>query len=281
MRLNEAGLTSVTRPARTGLPAERRLATRGPRLSRTSVASILSVAVVLVLWQVVTSLFFKPIFFPTPLQVLARGGEMLADGSLVAHTSASLGRIFAGFFIGALVGAPIGLLMGHVPVVRAAIEPYVQFFRFVPSIAWLTPAVIWFGIGETSKILIIVYTTIFIVIINTVVGVSNVAPNKVWAAKALGANRRQIFFLVILPATVPFILTGMRLAMGNSFATVVSAELIAADQGLGYLISNSRIFLQTDAIFLAILVLGILGFVADRFFRLAVAKFAHNYGPID
>jgi NitT/TauT family transport system permease protein len=104
--------------------------------------------------------------------------------------------------------------MGSFKPVRMFFDPYIQFFRFIPSIAWLTPAVIWFGIGETPKVLIIVYTTIFIVIINTIVGVSNVSENKIWAGRCLGANGRQIFLFVILPATLPFILTGMRLAMG-------------------------------------------------------------------
>ena len=138
-----------------------------------------------------------------------------------------------------------------------------QFFRFVPSLAWLTPVVIWFGIGETSKVLIIVYTTMFIVLINTMVGVSHIAPNKLRAAACLGATPFKTFIFVTLPATLPFILTGMRLAMGNSFATVVAAEMIAADSGLGYLIFNSRLWMATDKIFIGIVCLGALG-LADR-----------------
>src|SRR5215831_20244192 len=108
---------------------------------------------------------------------------MLESGELFEHISISLQRILAGFLIGSAIAAPVGLLMGSIPIVRAIFDPYVQFFRFVPSLAWLTPAVIWFGIGETPKVLIIVYTTIFIVIINTIVGVSNVSENKIWAGR--------------------------------------------------------------------------------------------------
>lgn len=260
--------------------------TRGRVVSRrpsrsTALISVASVVGAVLLWQFVTMFFVNPVFFPTPVRAFEKGVEMIGDGSLFGHVQASLARIFAGFFVGSLIGAPVGLLMGNFRPVRALFEPYIQFFRFVPSIAWLTPAVIWFGIGEVSKVVIIVYTTVFIVIINTIVGVSNVAPNKIWAARSLGANRTQTFLFIVMPATLPFILTGMRLAMGNSFATVVSAELIAADEGIGYLISNARIFLSTETIFLAIVVLGTLGFISDRIFRLAITRFAHQYGPVD
>ena len=242
---------------------------------------LVSVASMLVIWQLVASLFFRPEFFPTPLIVVRKGWELVADGSIWGHIGVSLARIMSGFVIGSLIAAPIGLLMGSFKPIRTFFDPYTQFFRFIPSIAWLTPAVIWFGIGETPKVLIIVYTTIFIVIINTIVGVSNVSENKIWAGRCLGASARQIFLHVTLPATLPFILTGMRLAMGNSFATVVAAEMIAADQGIGFLIFNSRLWMATDIIFLAIVLLGVLGFTTDRIFRILIRRFARQYGPIE
>jgi ABC-type nitrate/sulfonate/bicarbonate transport system permease component len=242
------------------------------------VASILGMVVA---WHVVATTFFKPQFFPPPLLVLSTGIEMVESGELFEHIGISLQRILAGFLIGSAIAAPAGLIMGSVPIVRAIFDPYAQFFRFVPSLAWLTPVVLWFGIGETSKVLIIVYTTMFIVLINTMVGVSHIAPNKLRAAACLGATPSKAFVHVTLPATLPFILTGMRLAMGNSFATVVAAEMIAADSGLGYLIFNSRLWMATDKIFIGIVCLGILGLVTDRFFRFLVVRFAHQYGPIE
>jgi ABC-type nitrate/sulfonate/bicarbonate transport system permease component len=119
------------------------------------------------------------------------------------------------------------------------------------------------------------------VLINTMVGVSHIAPNKLRAAACLGATPLKAFIFVTLPATLPFILTGMRLAMGNSFATVVAAEMIAADSGLGYLIFNSRLWMATDKIFIGIVCLGALGLITDRFFRYLIVRFAHQYGPIE
>ena len=190
-------------------------------------------------------------------------------------------RILLGFFIGSLIATPLGLVMGSNRVVRTLFDPYINFFRFVPAIAWLTPVVIWFGIGETSKVIIIIYTTVFIVLVNTIVGVSNIPANKLRAAASLGANAHQIFLHVTLPATLPFILTGMRLAMGNSFMTVVSAEMLAANSGLGYLIFNSRLWMATDRIFIGIVSLGALGMLSDWIFRWLIQRYASHYGPVE
>ena len=240
-----------------------------------------SIIGMIVLWHVIASNFFKPQFFPGPMLVLATGEEMVASGELFEHIGISLQRILTGFLIGSAIAAPAGLIMGSVRTVRAIFDPYAQFFRFVPSLAWLTPVVLWFGIGEISKVLIIIYTTVFIVLINTMVGVAHIPPNKLRAAACLGATPFKAFAHVTLPATLPFILTGMRLAMGNSFATVVAAEMIAADSGLGYLIFNSRLWMATDKIFIGIVCLGTLGLITDRFFRYLVVRFAHQYGPIE
>jgi NitT/TauT family transport system permease protein len=211
-----------------------------------------SIIGMIVLWHVVASNFFKPQFFPGPLLVLATGEEMLASGELFEHIGISLQRILTGFLIGSAIAAPAGLVMGSVHFVRLIFDPYAQFFRFVPSLAWLTPVVLWFGIGETSKILIIVYTTMFIVLINTMVGVAHIAPNKLRAAACLGATPFKSFLHVTLPATL-----------------------------FGYLIFNSRLWMATDKIFIGIVCLGALGLVTDRFFRYLVMRFAHQYGPIE
>jgi NitT/TauT family transport system permease protein len=266
-------------PGALAVPA--RLAELAGKIKSDHLIYVASIAGMVVLWHIIATSFFKPQFFPGPLLVLATGEEMVASGELFEHISISLERILTGFLIGSAIAAPLGLLMGSVRLVRAIFDPYAQFFRFVPSLAWLTPVVLWFGIGEISKILIIIYTTMFIVLINTMVGVAHIAPNKLRAAACLGATPLKSFVHVTLPATLPFILTGMRLAMGNSFATVVAAEMIAADSGLGYLIFNSRLWMATDKIFIGIVCLGTLGLITDRFFRYLVLRFAHQYGPIE
>ena len=233
-----------------------------------------------VLWHVLSLYVIHSVLFPPPIQVFGKAIELARDGSLWENASISLQRIFLGFLFGSLIGIPLGLSIGSFRIVRRILEPYTEFLRFIPATALITVAVIWFGIGEGSKIFLIIYTTVFIVIINTAAGVSAVTPNKIRAARSLGASRAQVFFYVGLPATVPYILTGMRLAMGNSFVTIIAAELVAANAGLGKMIWDARLYMLVDQIFVALLVLGLLGFTADRLFRWGIYAFAGRFSPV-
>src|SRR3989454_8651715 len=145
------------------------------------------------IWQLASLYVVSSVLFPPPTVVLRKAVLLVRNGVLLDHLSASLQRILAGFIAGSLLGIPIGLAMGSFRPVRKLLEPYTEFLRFIPSVAMITVAVIWFGIGEASKIFLIIYTTIFIVILNTAAGVSAIAPNKIRAAQALGATRAQIF----------------------------------------------------------------------------------------
>jgi len=242
-------------------------------------AYALGFASLFVIWQLTSIYLVGSVLFPPPTVVLRKGLMLAKNGILFEHLWASLQRILAGFVAGSLLGIPIGLAMGSFRPVRKLLEPYTEFLRFIPSVAMITVAVIWFGIGEASKIFLIIYTTIFIVILNTAAGVSAIAPNKIRAAESLGATQAQIFFHVALPATVPYILTGMRLAMANSFTTIVAAELIAANDGLGKMLWDGRLFMLVDEIFVSLVTLGLLGFVTDRMFRWSIYTFAGKYSP--
>jgi len=239
----------------------------------------LGFASLFVLWHLASTYLVGSVLFPPPTVVFKKGLLLAENGVLLAHLAASLQRILAGFVAGSLLGIPIGLAMGSFHPVRKLLEPYTEFLRFIPSVAMITVAVIWFGIGEASKVFLIIYTTIFIVILNTAAGVSASAPNKIRAAESLGATRAQVFFHVALPATVPYILTGMRLAMANSFTTIVAAELIAANDGLGKMLWDGRLFMLVDEIFVSLVTLGLLGFVTDRMFRWSIYTFAGKYSP--
>jgi ABC-type nitrate/sulfonate/bicarbonate transport system permease component len=232
-----------------------------------------------VLWHLASIYLVSSVLFPPPAIVFRKAVILVRNGVLLEHLWASVQRILVGFIAGSLLGIPIGLAMGSFRPVRHVLEPYTEFLRFIPSVAMITVAVIWFGIGEASKIFLIIYTTIFIVILNTAAGVSAIANNKIRAAQALGATRGQIFFHVALPSTVPYILTGMRLAMANSFTTIVAAELIAANEGLGKMLWDGRMFMLVDDIFVSLVSLGLLGFAVDRMFRWSIYTFAGKYSP--
>jgi ABC-type nitrate/sulfonate/bicarbonate transport system permease component len=241
---------------------------------------LMSFAALLIVWHVVAVYIVKSILFPSPIAVSLELVKLIQNGALLENIGASLRRILAGFLLGATIAVPIGLAIGSFSIARKLIEPWTEFLRFVPATAMITTAVIWFGIGEASKIFLITYATIFIIILNTAAGVSSISPNKIRAARALGASDTQIFFLVTLPATVPFILTGMRLAMANSFVTIVAAEMVAANDGLGVMIWNGRMFMLVNEIFAALITLGVLGFCADRLFRIGIYRYARRYSPV-
>jgi len=226
-----------------------------------------SIVSVLAAWQLISSLFFSPVLFPGPVAVAERAVILLQEGQLQKDVAASLARVLAGFALGSLVGVAVGFIVGASAGIRIFLDPYVHFLRFITPIAWISPVMIWFGIGEASKVILITYTTTFAVMLSTTAGITTIPRNRIRAAQACGATKWQVFRVVIAPSTVTQILEGMRLAMGYSFMTVVPAEMLAAQSGLGYLIINSRLWLATDAIFVGILALGCIGLAMDTIFR--------------
>lgn len=246
------------------------------RKHRAGSLTFASVLAGLLAWALASHLYASPLF-PSPLGVLDSLLEMMRNGTFGSDVAVSLRRIAIGFALGCLVGVPLGLAMGLFKAVRAVFDPIVQFLRFVPPIAWLVPAILWFGIGETSKVLIIFYMTVFLVLLNTMAGVSQIKSNQVRAARNYGLNRWQLFAWVVFPATVPWSVAGARIALGNSFAAVVGAELIAADSGLGYRIVESGKWMAMGDMFAAMLVLGGLGLLADRVVRALTSRFLNQY----
>lgn len=258
-------------------PAQRARAPRFASAGLTAwILTTLSVLAGVAAWAFASRALDSPLF-PSPPQILRALVEILGNGVLVVDIAVSVRRIAIGFVLGCAVGIPLGLAMGLFPLVRAFCDPIVQFLRFVPPIAWLIPAIMWFGIGETSKIAIIFYMTVFLVLLNTMSGVAAIPRNQIRSAENFGVTGWQLFAWVVFPATLSYSVAGARIAMGNSFAAVVGAELIAADAGLGYRIVDSGQWMAMDQMFAAMLVLGVLGIAADRIARLVTARWLRRY----
>jgi NitT/TauT family transport system permease protein len=218
-----------------------------------------------------------PMFFPSPERVFYAALELVQNGELLRDIAFSFGRILAGFLIGSSVAIPLGLLLGTNPLLQRMLGPFIGLLRFIPPITMIIFAIVWFGAGETSKIFLVAFGTVFTVAINVEAGVRFIPRNQLRAAASLGASRFQTFRSVYLPSSVPFILTGMRIAMGTAFAVITAAELISADAGLGYLLEISRSFMQTDRLFVSVVTLGLLGLLTDRAFRLMIWHFGGEY----
>lgn len=231
----------------------------------------LTLVVTLVLWTLGASVS-SPWFFPSPLAVVDAMVVLTESGDLPRAIAISYFRILTGWSVGCVIAIPIALVAGRIAAIRLVVEPFFNFFRFVPPIALLGIAILWFGIGENSKVAIIIYTSLFTVFINTMAGAASIDESPGRAARSLGATRRQVLLRVVLPATVPAILIGMRVGMGFSFMSVVAAEMIAANEGVGFLIYNARLFLKTANAFAGIITLGAMGLVADVVFRAVVRR---------
>lgn len=264
---------AATRPSVT-----RTTPTRAAGVLAKGIASyVVPIAAFILLWQVWSNAFGVPQLFPSPWQTARTFVTLVDDGSLLRDAAASMARILAGFVIGSLIGSLLGLLIGTSRLVREIVDPYVNFLRFISGVAWISIFIVWLGIGEASKVALIVYTTAFAVVLNTVAGVVAIAPNKLRAAQCFGASSIQRFFWVTLPATVPYILAGMRLSLSNAFLVIVAAEMVQADSGLGFTIIAARLFLAPDIIFCGMISLGILGLLSDRILMLLARTLFGRY----
>ncbi|MGO4791170.1 ABC transporter permease [Paenibacillus sp. 2KB_20] len=230
-------------------------------------------------WQLLF-LAYGPEIIPGPIYTAKGGYELLMDGTLIQYIGISSYRVLLGWSLGSLIAIPIGLIIGKVGPIRAFAEPFLNFIRFIPPIAFITLFLVWFGIGETSKVMLILYATFFIVVLNTLTGVLAVEEDKIRSARSMGASEWQIVQHVIIPATVPYMFTGIRLAMGTSFMAIIGAEMIASNEGVGYLIWNSRLFFRTDWIFVGLICLGLMGFITDRAVGLLGRKLLSRYGVV-
>ncbi|MEU7631301.1 ABC transporter permease [Nocardia sp. NPDC049220] len=245
--------------------------------TRTALLWVASAVLGLAVWSFL-AWWYGPTTIASPGAVWTAAVELAQRGVLWTSIWASAQRILIGWSLGVVIGAPIGILMGRVNIVRQLLDPYIEFFRFIPPIAFVTLAVVWFGIGETSKVVLIFYTSVFIVTVSTIAATVAISENKFQAATSLGANKFQLMKTVVLPSAVPGIVTGARLAMGNSFLTIVSAEIVAADHGIGSMIWQARNYGRIDWTFVGIIVLGIMGFIFDRILRIFSTTFLSRYG---
>ena len=244
---------------------------------RTVLLSLVSLLIGLLGWQVLSTYVFNSFLIPPPLAVVRAMIPMLLSGEILDDVSISMVRILVGFVTGSLFGIALGVLVGRIRLVHDLLDPIIELLRYLSPTAMIPIAIIWFGIGEMSKYFLIFWGTFFIVTINTTAGVMRAPVARQRAAECLGANQLQIFALVVVPSAVPYIVTGMRIAMASSFMSIIPAEILAADSGIGYLLQKSSMLLQTNRIFVALLTICILGFAVDRVFRLIVDRILARY----
>jgi NitT/TauT family transport system permease protein len=224
------------------------------------VARVVGLAGLLVLWEMLTRTgWIPPLFLPSPVGVLAAGLEMLRSGELLTHLATSLGRLVVGFGLGALGGVAVGLAVGVSGLAEAVGTPLIAATFPIPKIALLPLLILWLGIGEASKVAVIMLGVFFPMAINTYAGVRHADPLLLRAAASFGAGRVSLVRKVMLPSALPMIFAGLKLGAGTSLLLLVAAEMIAAGSGIGFLVLNAQNLMETTRLMVGIVLLSLLG----------------------
>lgn len=246
---------------------------RAPRIGVLYISLATLFALLSVWWGVTAAGLVKPLFLPGPADVLVQFFAVVTtgyvDATLIQHLVASLGRVFAALVASSLIGVPIGFAIGLSRVGRGILDPLLELLRPIPPLAYLPLVIIWFGIGEVSKVLVIGIAMLAPIALSTASGVRSVSSDYVEAAHLLGASRSQVIRHVIFPSALPAILTGIRIALGAGWSTLVAAELVAATRGLGFMIQSAAQFLVTDVVIMGILVIAAVAFLLETLVRFA------------
>lgn len=238
------------------------------RFSRTTARRILSPLLLLGVWELADRAhLIDPLLLPPPSTVFAELWHMLLSGSLIADTWASLRRVFIGFFISSVVSITLGALMGRSQLFEDMVDPLVELIRPISPLAIFPLALLWFGIGDASKVFIIALSCSFPIILSTHAGVRGIDRSYIQVARSLGATRLEIFQRVVLNGALPHIFTGLRLAWGIAFIVIIASEMIGGVAGLGYMVLTAQQTFRIDRVFAGIVVIGILGFATDQGFR--------------
>ncbi len=253
------------------------------RQIRLKLISLLSIAIFLVLWQLATAVFeLVPSYsLPSPVKVFTTFFQKFytakPDGStLPQHILESSKIAFSGLGLGALIGLPLGILMGWIPAIDKLVRPIFDFLKPIPPIAIIPIMIVFFGIGVKSKAVVVCFSTIIPCIINAHSGIRQTNQIHLWVGQTFGATRMQQLFTVALPSSLPMIFAGLRVAVGASWMALVAAELMGATRGVGYMIATARNLLRSDIIIAGLLTLGIIGIAISLFFDLIERKFVRG-----
>jgi taurine transport system permease protein len=237
-----------------------------------AIISAVTIGVIIAAWGLASVYaLVSPVFLPSPRQVVLALYNLVVtgfvDATLAEHVGASLTRIFGALIASILIGIPAGIAIGTSRLGRGVLDPIVEFLRPLPPLAYLPLIIIWVGIGEASKITVIALSMLPSIILSTSAGVRGVSKDHVNAARSLGASRVQVLREVVLPSAVPSILTGVRIALGAGWTTLVAAELVAATSGIGFMIQSAAQFLVTDIVIAGIIVIALIAILLEYIAR--------------
>ncbi|HBF3688983.1 TPA: ABC transporter permease [Clostridioides difficile] len=237
------------------------------------VKSVLIFFIILLLWKITNYLgIWSDYILPSPEKVYSTFLNMISDGSIFINVYASMKRVLIGFAISTAIGVPLGIFFGIYSGVYEYFKSLINFLRNTPPLALIPMLILWFGIGEESKIIIIVLASFFPIFTSTLKGIKNCDSKLIEVGRVFEFSKLQIIFKIIIPNAILDIAVGLKLALGYSFRAIIGAELVAASSGLGYLISDGKEMSRTDVVIVGIIVIGLLGIITDYIFSIIVKK---------
>ncbi|HBF6895246.1 TPA: ABC transporter permease [Clostridioides difficile] len=237
------------------------------------VKSVLIFFIILLLWKITNYLgIWSDYILPSPEKVYSTFLNMISDGSIFINVYASMKRVLIGFAISTAIGVPLGIFFGIYSGVYEYFKSLINFLRNTPPLALIPMLILWFGIGEESKIIIIVLASFFPIFTSTLKGIKNCDSKLIEVGRIFEFSKLQIIFKIIIPNAILDIAVGLKLALGYSFRAIIGAELVAASSGLGYLISDGKEMSRTDVVIVGIIVIGLLGIITDYIFSIIVKK---------
>lgn len=235
--------------------------------------SVLIFFIILLLWKITNYLgIWSDYILPSPEKVYSTFLNMISDGSVFINVYASMKRVLIGFAISTVIGVPLGIFFGIYSGVYEYFKSLINFLRNTPPLALIPMLILWFGIGEESKIIIIVLASFFPIFTSTLKGIRNCDTKLIEVGRVFEFSKLQIIFKIIIPNAILDIAVGLKLALGYSFRAIIGAELVAASSGLGYLISDGKEMSRTDVVIVGIIVIGLLGIITDYIFSIIVKK---------
>ncbi len=228
----------------------------------------LAFGLLLLVWAAMTySGWVPPLFLPTPGAVVEGAVLLFSEFDLMKDITASVARVTSGFLLAAVIGVPLGVLMGSLKIFEAFFEPFLGFIRYMPASAFIPLFILWLGIGESEKVAVIFFGTFFQLTLMVMDVTKNVSQELIDTSYTLGVSKRSVFWRIILPASMPGIMDTLRITFGWAWTYLVVAEIVAASSGLGYMIMQSQRFLKTAHIIVGILVIGVIGIIIDLAFK--------------
>jgi taurine transport system permease protein len=243
-----------------------------PDTRSSTVISVITVIVLLAVWWIATErMWLPPLFLPSPEAIIRRFLEAtkgdVGGTTIAGHFAWSMFRVFSAFGLAVVTAVPLGIAMGVSRYMRGVFDPPIEFYRPLPPLSYLPLVVIWFGIDEASKVILIYLACFAPLALSARAGVRSVSIEQIHAAYSMGATRGQVVRYVVVPAAMPEILTGMRIAIGFGWTTLVAAEMVAANAGLGQMVLNASNFLRTDIVVMGIIVIGVVAYAFDLLMR--------------